>query len=157
MEIIYKNINDLIPYANNTRTHSEEQVNQIASSIKEFGFTNPLLIDEEDGIIAGHGRLMGAMKLNMDEVPCIVLSNLIEASINTFVGFLVSILLAYTVLPLYGMEQSLNYSLQITLIFTVASILRNYFIRRAFNMAIVWIDEEGQDKPQEVSTNGKTK
>lgn len=83
--------------------------------------------------------------------------SLIEASINTFVGFLVSILLAYTVLPLYGMEQSLNYSLQITLIFTVASILRNYFIRRAFNMAIVWIDEEGQDKPQEVSTNGKTK
>lgn len=55
MEIIIKKVNELIPYANNTRTHSDEQVQQIASSIKEFGFTNPILLDEQDGIIAGHG------------------------------------------------------------------------------------------------------
>ena len=57
----------------------------------------------------------------------------IEANINTFAGFLISLLIAYTVLPLYGMEQSFNYSLQITLIFTIASIARNYLIRRYFN------------------------
>lgn len=79
LEIIYKNIDDLIPYVNNTRTHSEEQVNQIASSIKEFGFTNPVLIDEQGGLIAGHGRVMGAKKLGLKEVPTITLNNLTEA------------------------------------------------------------------------------
>lgn len=54
----YIKTNDLIPYVNNSRTHSDEQVAQIASSIKEFGFTNPVLIDKDNGIIAGHGRLM---------------------------------------------------------------------------------------------------
>ena len=85
IQIEYKNINDLIPYVNNTRTHSEEQVNQIASSIKEFGFTNPVLIDEQGGIIAGHGRIMGAKKLNMLEVPTIVLSNLSEAQKKAYI------------------------------------------------------------------------
>jgi len=51
---------ELIPYINNSRTHSEQQVKQIASSIKEFGFTNPILIDEDNGVIAGHGRLQAA-------------------------------------------------------------------------------------------------
>ena len=85
MKIEYKDINDLIPYVNNTRTHSEEQINQIASSIKEFGFTNPVLIDEQGGIIAGHGRIMGAKKLNMLEVPTIVLSNLSEAQKKAYI------------------------------------------------------------------------
>ena len=85
MEIVNKKTSELIPYVNNTRTHSDEQVQQIASSIKEFGFTNPLLIDEQDGIIAGHGRLMGAKLLNMDEVPCIVLSGLSEAQRKAYV------------------------------------------------------------------------
>ena len=62
----------LIPYARNARTHSD-QVAQIAASIREFGFTNPVLIDEADGIIAGHGRVLGAHLLGLDEVPCIVL------------------------------------------------------------------------------------
>lgn len=56
------NINDLIPYVRNSRTHSDEQVTQIAASIKEFGFTNPVLIDGENGIIAGHGRVMAAKR-----------------------------------------------------------------------------------------------
>lgn len=73
------NIEDLIPYVNNSRTHSEEQVTQIASSIKEFGFTNPVLIDEDGGIIAGHGRVMGAKKLKHKEVPCVVLNGLTNA------------------------------------------------------------------------------
>lgn len=79
------NINDLIPYANNSRTHSDEQVNQIASSIKEFGFTNPVLIDSEGGIIAGHGRVMAAKKLGMEEVSCIVLAHLTEAQKKAYI------------------------------------------------------------------------
>ena len=85
MEIIYKKVQDLIPYVNNSRTHSEEQVNQIVASINEFGFTNPLLIDEKDNIIAGHGRLLASKKLKMDEVPCIVLSGLTEAQKKAYI------------------------------------------------------------------------
>lgn len=85
LEIIYKNIDDLIPYVNNTRTHSDEQVNQIASSIKEFGFTNPVLIDEQGGLIAGHGRVMGAKKLGLKEVPTITLNNLTETQKKAYI------------------------------------------------------------------------
>lgn len=85
MEIVYKKVNDLIPYINNSRTHSEEQVNQIVASINEFGFTNPLLIDEKDNIIAGHGRLLASKKLKMEEVPCIVLSGLTEAQKKAYI------------------------------------------------------------------------
>ena len=85
MEIIYKKVNDLIPYINNSRTHSEKQVNQIVASINEFGFTNPLLIDEKDNIIAGHGRLLASKKLKMEEVPCIVLSGLTEAQKKAYI------------------------------------------------------------------------
>lgn len=85
MTIIYKNVEDLIPYINNTRTHSSEQVQQIASSIKEFGFTNPVLIDEQGGIIAGHGRIMGAKLLKMDEVPTICLDGLSEAQKKAYI------------------------------------------------------------------------
>ena len=72
-------VEDLIPYANNARTHSDEQVAQIAASIKEFGWTNPILIDGENGIIAGHGRLAAARKLGMEEVPAIQLDGLSKA------------------------------------------------------------------------------
>lgn len=78
-------IADLIPYANNSRTHSDDQVNQVASSIKEFGFTNPVLIDEQGGIIAGHGRVLAAKKLQLDEVPCIVLAGLTAAQKKAYV------------------------------------------------------------------------
>ena len=85
MKIAYKKVNNLIPYINNSRTHSEEQVNQIVASINEFGFTNPLLIDEKDNIIAGHGRLLASKKLKMEEVPCIVLSGLTEAQKKAYI------------------------------------------------------------------------
>lgn len=85
LEIQYKPIGDLIPYVNNSRTHSDEQVMQVASSIKEFGFTNPLLIDSKGGIIAGHGRLLAARKLGMDEVPTIVLDGLSDAQRKAYV------------------------------------------------------------------------
>jgi len=76
---------DLIPYVNNARTHSDEQILQIASSIKEFGFTNPILIDGENGIIAGHGRLMAAKKLEMEDVPTIELSHLSTAQKKAYI------------------------------------------------------------------------
>lgn len=76
MKIQQISVEKLIPYARNSRTHSDEQVAQIAASIKEFGWTNPILIDGESGIIAGHGRLMAARKLGMDKVPVIELAHL---------------------------------------------------------------------------------
>ena len=79
MNITIKEVAELIPYVNNSRTHSDEQVAQIAASIKEFGWTNPILIDEQNSIIAGHGRLMAARKLSMDKIPCIEVKNLTEA------------------------------------------------------------------------------
>jgi len=75
----------LIPYARNSRTHSDAQVAQIAASIREFGFTNPILIDAEGGIIAGHGRTMAARKLGLDEVPCIRLKNLTDAQKKAYI------------------------------------------------------------------------
>ena len=76
---------DLIPYARNSRTHSEAQTAQIAGSIKEFGFTNPVLIDADNGIIAGHGRVMAAQKLGLSEVPCIRLGYLTDAQKRAYV------------------------------------------------------------------------
>lgn len=85
LKINYREPGDLIPYINNSRTHSEKQVQQVASSIKEFGFTNPILVDEENGIIAGHGRLLAAEKLGLDEVPTITLTGLTEAQRKAYV------------------------------------------------------------------------
>ena len=85
LTVIYKPIGDLIPYARNSRTHSDAQVAQIAASVKEFGFTNPVLIDEEGGIIAGHGRVLAARKLSMDEVPTISLEGLTKTQRQAYV------------------------------------------------------------------------
>jgi site-specific DNA-methyltransferase (adenine-specific) len=76
MQIEKRLLTDLIPYINNSRKHSDDQVSQIAASIKEFGWTNPILVDGENGIIAGHGRIMAAKKLGMTEVPVIELAHL---------------------------------------------------------------------------------
>tara|TARA_R110000796_G_C14528816_1_gene431618 strand:+ start:466 stop:981 length:516 start_codon:yes stop_codon:yes gene_type:complete len=78
-------IEALIPYARNSRTHSDAQVAQIAASIKEFGFTNPVLIDEDDGIIAGHGRTLAARKLGLEQVPCIRLTSLSSAQKKAYI------------------------------------------------------------------------
>lgn len=85
LKVEYRRVEDLIPYARNARTHSDEQIAQIAASIKEFGWTNPILIDGENGIIAGHGRLAAARKLKMDKVPCIELSGLTEAQKKAYI------------------------------------------------------------------------
>ncbi|MGI9282440.1 MAG: ParB N-terminal domain-containing protein, partial [Endozoicomonas sp.] len=76
--IEHRSVTSLVPYANNARTHSDEQVNQIARSIETFGFVNPVLVGSDDVIVAGHGRLMAANQLGMDTVPVIVLGHLDE-------------------------------------------------------------------------------
>jgi len=76
MQIEKRQLSELIPYINNSRKHSDDQVTQIAASIKEFGWTNPILVDGDNGIIAGHGRIMAAKKLGMTEVPVIELAHL---------------------------------------------------------------------------------
>ncbi len=76
---------DLIPYVGNTRTHDEKQVAQVAASIKEFGFTNPILVDGKNGIIAGHGRLLAAQKLGMEFVPCLRIDHLTDAQRRAYV------------------------------------------------------------------------
>ena len=78
-------VSDLIPYARNSRTHSEVQVNKIASSIKEFGFLNPILIDKDNGIIAGHGRVMAAQKLGLKEVPVLQIGHLSETQKRAYI------------------------------------------------------------------------
>lgn len=85
LKVVYRQVVDLIPYARNARTHSDEQVTRIASSIKEFGFTNPILIDGDNGIIAGHGRLMAAKKLGLREVPTIELSGMTDAQKRAYI------------------------------------------------------------------------
>ena len=79
LNIEYRSLDELIPYANNARTHSDIQIAQIAASIAEFGFVNPVLVDEDGVLIAGHGRLMAARQLGMERVPSIQISHLSEA------------------------------------------------------------------------------
>ena len=78
-------VSDLIPYARNSRTHSDAQINKIASSIKEFGFLNPVLIDKDNGIIAGHGRVMAAQKLGLKEVPVLQIGHLSETQKRAYI------------------------------------------------------------------------
>ena len=85
MKITQKKVTELIPYVKNSRTHSDEQVAQIAASIKEFGWTNPILVDGSNGIIAGHGRLMAARKLGYTEVPTIELADLTETQKKAYI------------------------------------------------------------------------
>lgn len=76
---------DLIPYARNSRTHSDAQVAQIAASIREFGFTNPVLVDDQGGIVAGHGRVLAAKQIGMDTVPTICVGWLSEKQRRAYV------------------------------------------------------------------------
>ena len=84
-QLEWRSISTLIPYARNSRTHSDEQIAQIAASIKEFGWTNPILVDGDNGIIAGHGRLSAARKLGHDEVPVIELKDLTETQRKAYI------------------------------------------------------------------------
>lgn len=80
-----RKVSQLVPYARNSRTHSDEQVAQIAASIKEWGFTNPVLIEPDGGIIAGHGRVMAAQRLGLDDVPCVIAEGWTEAQKRAYV------------------------------------------------------------------------
>lgn len=84
-QIEHVSLEALIPYARNSRTHSDAQVAQIAASIREFGFTNPVLIDGAGGIIAGHGRVMAARKLGLSDVPCLRLPHLTDTQKRAYI------------------------------------------------------------------------
>lgn len=85
LEIKYRKVEDLIPYARNSRVHSDAQVAQIAASIREFGFRTAVLVDGENGIIAGHGRVLAARKLGMEEVPTVEGSDMSETQRRAYV------------------------------------------------------------------------
>ena len=85
MQITETTVDQLINYANNAKIHNDKQVDMLAASIKEFGFNNPILIDDKNTIIAGHGRLMAAKKLNLDKVPTIKLSHLSDAQRKAYI------------------------------------------------------------------------
>src|SRR5579862_6245889 len=78
-------IEKLIPFARNPRTHSDDQVAQIAASVAAFGFNNPILVDTKAGLIAGHGRLLAARKLQLAELPVIVLDHLTDAQKRAYI------------------------------------------------------------------------
>ena len=82
---IKKATSELVPYASNSRTHDDKQIEQIMASIQEWGFTNPIIIDEDDTIIAGHGRVMAATKLGLEEVPCVQVSGWTDAQKKAYV------------------------------------------------------------------------
>ena len=85
MKIINKKTAELIPYINNARTHSDDQVKQVAASIQEFGFTNPVLVDSKNSVIAGHCRLQAATLLKLETIPCIVLDGLTESQKKAYI------------------------------------------------------------------------
>lgn len=83
MEMV--SIDKLVPYVNNSRTHSPEQINKLRSSLREFGFINPVIIDKDYGVIAGHGRLMAAKEEGIDEVPCVLVDYLTDAQKKAYI------------------------------------------------------------------------
>jgi site-specific DNA-methyltransferase (adenine-specific) len=85
LQVTQIQLEQLIPYVNNSRTHSDEQVAQIAASIKEFGFNNPVLVDKDNGIIAGHGRVQAARRLGLTEVPCVRLEHLTKTQRKAYI------------------------------------------------------------------------
>lgn len=84
LNIKYKNINTLHPYKKNAKKHDKKQVEQIANSIKEFGFTQPVIIDKNNCVVAGHGRILGAKKAGLKEVPTVCLEELTEEQIKAY-------------------------------------------------------------------------
>ena len=85
LQIVYKNVDDLIPYARNAKIHDENNINLIAGSIKSFGFNNPVLLDGENGIIAGHGRVLASKKLGIKQIPTIELQGLSDAEKRAYI------------------------------------------------------------------------
>jgi ParB-like chromosome segregation protein Spo0J len=79
------NIDRLVPYARNARTHSKEQILQLRSSLREFGFVNPVIVDKDLNIIAGHGRIMAAREEGLTEIPCVFVEHLTEAQKRAYI------------------------------------------------------------------------
>ena len=129
LAIDYRLIGDLIPYARNARTRSKAQVALIAGSIREYGFTNPVLVDGENGIIAGHGRVMTARKLGLMQVPVIELAHLT----STLLGFVLSVAVRRALFPAMGHDFGYAEDIVVATVFTAVSILRCYTVRRVFN------------------------
>ena len=84
LNIVYRQIKDLKPYKKNAKKHSKEQVEQIANSIKEFGFTQPVIVDKNNEVVAGHGRILGAKKAGLKSVPTVCLEALTEEQIKAY-------------------------------------------------------------------------
>lgn len=84
-QIVVKKVSELKPYKNNARVHSPEQIEKLGNSIKEFGFVNPVLIDKDNGIIAGHGRVLAAKSIGVKEVPCIPVEHLTEEQKRAYI------------------------------------------------------------------------
>lgn len=84
LNIVYKPIKELKPYKKNAKKHSKEQVEQIENSIKEFGFTQPVIIDKHNSVVAGHGRILGAKKAGLKQVPTVCLEELTEEQIKAY-------------------------------------------------------------------------
>lgn len=84
LNIVYKSIKQLKPYKKNAKKHPKEQIEQIANSIKEFGFTQPVIIDKHDCVVAGHGRILGAKKAGLKQVPTVCLEDLTEEQIKAY-------------------------------------------------------------------------
>lgn len=84
LNIVYKNIKELKPYKKNAKKHDKKQVEQIANSIKEFGFTQPVIIDKHNSVVAGHGRILGAKKAGLKQVPTVTLEELTEEQIKAY-------------------------------------------------------------------------
>ena len=82
MKIVYKNVDELIPYANNTKKHDKTQIKNVATSIETYGFVQPLVIDKNNVVVIGHCRLLGAKQLNMETVPCVCVDDLTEEQVN---------------------------------------------------------------------------
>ena len=82
MQIIQKKLADIVPYANNTKKHDETQIKNVAESIKKYGWVQPIVIDNDGTIVIGHCRALAAERLGMEEVPCVVVSDLTEEEIN---------------------------------------------------------------------------
>lgn len=84
LNIVYRQIKDLKPYKKNAKKHNKEQVEQIANSIKEFGFTQPVIVDKNNEVVAGHGRILGAKKAGLKSVPTVCLEELTEEQIKAY-------------------------------------------------------------------------
>lgn len=84
LKIVYKHVDEIIPYVNNPRKTSQNAIDNVASSIKNFGFKVPIIIDKDNEIVAGHTRILAAKKLGMEEVPCIVADDLTDTQVKAF-------------------------------------------------------------------------